>query len=289
MKYCVIGAKGQVGKEVVKLLTNANEEFVGVDYDELDITKKDDVISFVKKHSPKYLVNLAAYTAVDKAEDDVETCMAVNKDGPINIALGAKEVGSHFIHISTDYVFAGDLGRPLKEDDVYSPLNVYGQAKVQSEIGVREVLGDNYTILRVSSVHGQFGNNFVKTMIKLFHERDEVKVVSDQIMSPTWAGFMAQNILKVFDKHLLGTYHLSNKGQVSWYDFACAVKEYIAKAGDETKAKLSPCLSSEYKTRATRPAFSPFCLDKIEKALGEEMQSWQDGLKCHLRDLGYNI
>ena len=216
--------------------------------------------------------------------------MKVNRDGPISIALGAKEVGAHFIHISTDYVFSGNGNSYIKEDDEYGPLNVYGVSKVEGEKGVKEILGDNnLTILRVASVHGKFGNNFVKTMRRLFHEKEEIKVVSDQIMSPTWAGFIAQNILKIFDKKLFGTYHLTNRGKVSWYDFARTIKEYIAKAGDETKVKINPCLSSEYVTRATRPKFSPLCVDKIEKALGEELMSWEDGLKNHLRDLGYNI
>ncbi len=288
MKYFVTGSRGQLGKEILERLSKRKEDFLGFDKEELDITDEEKVIKFFKENRPKYVVNTAAFTAVDDAEEKQDICFKINQDGARNIAKGCDLVNAHFIQISTDYVFAGDGKTPLKEDDEKNPSNVYGKSKLEGEKDILNILGDNATILRTASLHGQYGNNFVKTMITLFTKKDSLNVVDDQIMSPTWAGFLADVILESFDKNVLGVFHTSNKGGISWYEFTRKILSLMLEYDENfSKVIINPCTSDEFPRPAQRPKYSVFNVSKLENALGHEIMSWEDGLKGHLKDLEY--
>lgn len=288
MEYLITGANGQLGKEIISRLSFQKKEFVGIDKDELDITDENKVVNFLKENKPKFVVNTAAFTAVDDAEEKQDICFKINKDGAKNIAKGCDIVNSHLVQISTDYVFSGNGNCPLKEDDEKHPINVYGKSKLEGENEILDILGDKATILRTASLHGQYGKNFVRTMVKLFTEKDSLRVVNDQIMSPTWAGFLADIILEVFEKNVCGVFHTSNKGAVSWYDFTVKILNLILTQNHNfSNVKINPCTSDEFVRPAKRPKFSAFNVSKLENALDHEVMSWEDGLIGHLKDLKY--
>ena len=291
MDFLVIGANGQLGRELQDKLSLKNFSFAAFGRDKLDITDINSVDSVLNECKPKVIINTAAYTAVDKAEDDRETCYNVNSNGVRNLAKISKKIDAMLVHISTDYVFDGSLNRPLKEDDETHPLNVYGETKLVGENQVKSVMEDNYLILRTSSVHGQYGANFVKTMIKLLNEKEELNVVNDQIMSPTYAGFLAETIIELVEKGAnTEIYNVSNSGAISWYEFSLKIKEYLAKNDPRlNNVKINPCTSDAFPRPAKRPKFSAFNLEKVENFLGHKLQTWQEGLKSHLKDLKYVI
>ena len=216
---------------------------------------------------------------------------SINSNGVRNLAKISKKIDAKLVHISTDYVFDGSLNRPLCENDVPNPLNVYGASKLEGEKALKEELDKNYLIIRTSSVHGQYGANFVKTMIKLLNEKNELKVVDDQVMSPTHAGFLAETIIELVEKGAdAEIYNVSNSGAISWYEFTLKIREYLANNNPKlNEVKINPCISSEFPRPASRPKFSAFNLEKTEKFLGHKLQSWQDGLKSHLTDLNYMV
>lgn len=291
MDFLITGANGQLGKELQDILKLGNRSFVALGKDELDITDIVDVEEALVKYEPKVVINASAYTAVDKAENEKDICYDINVNGPKNLAKISKEIGAKLVQISTDYVFDGALNRLLKEDDETNPLNVYGETKLIGENQVTNLMDDNYLILRTSSVHGQYGANFVKTMIKLFDERGEVKVVDDQIMSPTYAKYLAEVILELVDKGVdKQIVNVSNLGAISWYEFSLQIREFLAQTDDKyNKVIINPCSSDEFPRPAKRPKYSAFNLDKLKFLLGHDIMSWQEGLKCHLKDLGYML
>ncbi|MEQ8926126.1 MAG: dTDP-4-dehydrorhamnose reductase, partial [Fulvivirga sp.] len=220
MKILVTGSKGQLGSEIKYLSTDYNYEFVFIDFNELDLSKTESICPFLSGINPDFIINCAAYTAVDKAEDEPLLAAKINEHAPAEIAKYCNESGCRLIHISTDYVFDGVFDRPITEEDKPNPKSVYGKTKLEGEKAILTSLKNVY-ILRTSWVYSEFGNNFVKTMIRLGQERDEINVASDQFGSPTWARDLANAILTLISEindgnDVPGIYHFSNEGEISW-------------------------------------------------------------------------
>lgn len=285
MRILLTGCKGQLGQEIIKRCSES-VSLLALDSTELDITDRDAVMKVTSDFLPDFIVNAAAYTAVDKAESDTNNAWRVNRDGPSNLALVASEVGAAFIHISTDYVFSGLAEEAYLEQDVTQPQTVYGKSKLAGEKEVR-MLCQKHIIIRTSWVFGEYGNNFVKTMLRLSAERDELSVVADQYGAPTYAGDIASAIFHIIaqldlsdDNSILwGTYHYSGMPYVSWYEFAQAI---FAKAEQfyvlPHTPELKPIPSSSYPTPAKRPANSKLNCQKIEKNFGIMMGNWSVAL-----------
>lgn len=276
MKVFVTGVKGQLGYDVVKELESRGMEAVGVDIDEMDITDADSVDKVIKAAAPDAVIHCAAYTAVDAAEDNEELCRKVNADGPKNIAKVCKELDIKMIQISTDYVFNGQGERPWEPDDEADPQSVYGQTKYEGELAVKELL-DKYFIVRIAWVFGVNGKNFVKTMLNLAKTRDTLTVVNDQFGSPTYTEDLAKLLVDMVQSDKYGTYHATNEGICSWYEFACAI---FKEAGIEMT--VLPVSSAEYAAKAKRPANSRMSKEKLTENGFEKLPTWQDALKRYI-------
>lgn len=281
MKILITGANGQLGNEMRLLSKESNKEdsYFFTDVAELDITNLLDIRAFVKLNNINVIVNCAAYTNVDKAEDDVELCDLINNKAVENLAIVAKEHDCVLIHVSTDYVFSGKGNLPCTEEQATSPLGVYGKTKLEGEDAIRRV-GCKYLIFRTAWLYSEFGNNFVKTMIRLTTEKDSLKVVFDQVGSPTYAGDLGKLIFSIIEKRQYeqhqGIYHFSNEGVCSWYDFA---KEISFIAG--TDCDIQPCHSDEFPSKVTRPAFSVLDKTKVKRYFQFEVPYWKVSLtKC---------
>lgn len=287
MKILVTGSYGQLGNEIARISkTLPNWHFLFTDVDTLNIADENELLAYFEKHNPEYVINCAAYTAVDKAESEVELAGKVNALAPAILAKNAKNTRAKFIHISTDYVFDGKGHRPYSEKDKVDPQNVYGRTKLQGEI---EALRENpeALIIRTSWLYSSFGNNFVKTMMRLGSERESLKVVFDQIGSPTYAGDLAEVILEIIKltevdskKFFPGIYHYSNEGVASWYDFAIAIFEIAG-----VDCKVFPVLSEEFPTPARRPNFSVLNKVKIKETYNIDIPYWKDSLKICIEKL----
>jgi dTDP-4-dehydrorhamnose reductase len=274
-KTIVFGASGQLGQCFKKLAADTNiDSFVFPDESEANILDTESLEKLFARYKPAHAINCAAYTAVDKAEDDVATALKVNKTGVENLARLCSKYGTTLIHTSTDFVFKGDVSSPLNEDSVTKPINVYGQTKLDGE-KVIPILMDNYFIIRTGWLYSEFGNNFVKTMLKLGAERDELKVIADQAGTPTYAIDLADCIIRIIqaDSIAYGIYHYSNEGIASWYDFSKAIFDLSG-----TDVKVIPVPTSEYKTRAVRPAYSVMDKSKIKQTFGLNIPYWRDSL-----------
>ncbi|MBQ8574684.1 MAG: dTDP-4-dehydrorhamnose reductase [Clostridia bacterium] len=280
MKVLVTGFNGQLGYDVVKELTSRSIECIGVDLQDFDITDRKQTVDFVKNYNPDVIVHCAAYTAVDKAEDDADTCRKVNVDGSENLALAAKEIGAKMLYVSTDYVYGGAGDTPFEVTDPTDPKSVYGKTKLEGEEAVKKHL-DNYFIVRTSWVFGINGNNFVKTMLRLGAERDELSVVCDQIGSPTYTPDLARLICDIVMTEKYGTYHGTNENYCSWAEFA----EAIMTLGNR-KAKIKPIPSSEYPAKAQRPLNSRLSKDCLDRAGIDRLPTWQDALERYIKELG---
>ena len=277
MNVLVTGSNGQLAsciKDLAKDHKNLN--FIYTDYQELDICDLNQIKTFFKS-IPKiaYCINCAAYTAVDKAEAEVEKAFEINATGAKNLAIVCHEFDAILIQISTDFVFDGQKNKPYLETDVTNPISVYGASKLQGEVEVKQQL-EKYFIFRTSWLYSEHGSNFMKTMLKLAETRDEISVVSDQIGTPTYAGDLADVILKLISSKNtnFGLYHYSNEGEVSWYDFAKAIFEVSA-----IEIKLNPIKTAAYPTAAKRPAYSVMDKIKIKSALKIEIPFWKDNIK----------
>jgi len=271
----VFGASGQLGT-CLKTLANAQgitNIFFPLE-SEANILDKDALRKIFETYKPAWIINCAAYTAVDKAEDEIDLARKINKTGAENISDLCKEFDSVFIHTSTDFVFKGDKATPLDEEDVAEPINIYGLTKLEGEQAVIDRL-EKYFILRTSWLYSEYGNNFVKTMLRLGGERDELKIIADQIGTPTYAMDLAEIILHIISKNSAdyGLYHYSNEGVASWYDFAKAIFDISG-----TKVKTLPIRTSEYPTRAVRPAYSLMSKAKIKQTFNIEIPYWRDSL-----------
>lgn len=272
----VTGANGQLG-QCLKDISSKNPtiNFVIASSQQLDITNQATVKLFFEKNDFDYCINCAAYTAVDKAEEDKDKARNVNVNGVINIAEFCRESNTTLIHVSTDFVFDGKSEKPYIETDETIPLSVYGQTKLEGEHEIKEIL-NNFFIIRTSWLYSEYGTNFMKTMLRLGKERMELNIVSDQIGTPTYAKDLAEVILKIItdNNKNYGVYHYSNEGEISWHDFAEQIFEY---SGYNTKLNKIP--SIEYPTPARRPQYSVLNKDKIVKSIGIEIPNWKQSLK----------
>lgn len=287
MKILLFGGSGQLGFELKKRAAALDFELVSPVTKELDITDREQVGVLIRSLKPTVVVNSAAYTAVDKAETDQERAFAINAEGARNIAEGCATTSSRLIHISTDYVFDGTLGRPLREDDPVHPLSVYGRSKLEGERYVQGILAEQALVVRTQALYGQRGMNFVQTMLKLFTERDVLKVVDDQFVSPTWAGWLAEVLLDLVRLPVGGTLHASCDGVVSWFDFAREIKRLATKSFEgRTVARIEPTTAAELNRPAPRPIYSAFDTSKLVSVLGRPCVSWQTALTEYLTEIG---
>ena len=284
MKILITGANGMLAKEIKDRFSEKNE-LILTDVAELDITNEEMVKNFVKKEKPECIINCAAFTAVDKAETAGEVVEKINANGPGNLAKAAKENDAVLVHVSTDYVFGGDLDieKDYKEDDPKSPVTAYGITKLHGEEQIQENT-DKYYIFRTAWLYGIGGNNFVKTMTKLGSTRDEINVVSDQHGSPTYAKDLTEIIYQAINKKIpYGIYNATNEGYTTWYEFT---KEILAEQGIE--CKVNPVTTEEYIemmkiTQAKRPFNSQMSKAKLE-ACGIKIPNWKDGLRRYLEE-----
>jgi len=286
----LFGGSGQLGHELRKRADDLDFETISPVTTEVNITEADQVKFLVNSVKPNIVINCAAYTAVDKAEEEPDQAFAINRNGARNVAEACADADVRMIHISTDYVFAGDLGRPLRESDPTNPLSVYGHSKLAGEQEVIQVLPKRALVVRTSSLHGQKGVNFVHTMIKLFQERDVVRVVHDQTMSPTWAGWLAEALLDCARLDCSGIVHASCNGRISWFEFAEEILRHArVQWPDRTLARLEPITAAELHRPAQRPHFSAFDTSKLSNLLGRPPISWTQGLVSHLTDIGIGV
>lgn len=277
----VTGGNGQLGQELNAILTDSHL----TDCSDLDISDFDQVHAFFKNHRYSSIVNCAAYTAVDKAESEIHKAFLVNETGPKNLAQIAFDYNIPLIHISTDYVFDGkSLSRPLLEDDPTHPLSVYGKSKLAGEVAIKSI-NPTAVIMRTSWLYSRFGNNFVKTMIRLGQERSRLNVVFDQIGCPTYAQDLARSIAHILpqiEKGTCQTYHYSNEGVVSWYDFA-----YFIFKMKGINSELCAIESCDYPTPAPRPQYTVMNKVKIKKAFNLKIPHWHESLERLLGDTSF--
>lgn len=290
MKVLITGSKGQLGNELEKILASGISElgeipilykntFVeGIDVGELDITQQDAVFAYVGRLKPDLIINCAAYTNVDGCETNPDDAFKVNALGARNLARAAENIGAKLIHVSTDYVFAGNGSQPYKEADVCDPQSVYGTTKYLGEQYVRDFCS-RYFIVRTAWLYGYSGRNFVKTIMKAGRERGALKVVNDQVGNPTNAVDLAHHILKLAVTEEYGIYHCTGNGECSWYDFASKIIEYAG-----IKATVNPCLTDDYPSPTKRPAYSSLDHMMLRCTVGDEMRYWQDALKCFMEN-----
>jgi dTDP-4-dehydrorhamnose reductase len=295
-KILVTGSDGQLGKELKGLAASFSHpiaigfEFIFLSKEDLPIHHFESVKNIFNVHRPQYCINCAAYTAVDKAESEKDLAFQINGEAVGILATVCKEYDCRFIHISTDYVFDGTASVPYKEDSSTNPQSVYGASKLEGE-DLAMQFNPGSIIIRTSWIYSQFGKNFVKTMLRLMNEKEEVGVVNDQFGSPTYAADLAETILQIITglpTHLpiaIGTpltthgiYHFSNEGVISWYEFALAIKELSG-----SKCKVNPITTPQYPTPAKRPAYSVLDKTKIQQTFGISLKDWKQSLETCLQ------
>jgi dTDP-4-dehydrorhamnose reductase len=281
MVVLVTGSNGQLGQSLQFIAKNYIDiEFVFCSSSELDITNLNNIKQVFKQFKPSFCINAAAYTAVDKAESELEKARLINVIGPKNLAEVCNQNNCILLHISTDFVFDGTKKMPYTEDDFPNPTGVYGKTKLEGEQVIQATF-DNYFIIRTSWVYSQFGNNFMKTMLRLASERDTISVVNDQIGTPTNAVDLAETLLLIIAKcqtepvEVFGIYNFSSQGQCSWYDFAQKIFEL-----NNTTINLLPIPTSSFPTPAKRPKYSVLDKSKIKTAFNIEIKSWEESLKA---------
>ncbi len=278
----VTGANGQLGSELKKLSTAyAQYLFTFLNRDEFPLDDAERIKNYLKSNQFDFLINCAAYTAVDKAESEKDLAYQINATAVGVLAAACRDNNIKFLHISTDYVFDGNATTPYKVDDITNPQTVYGVSKLEGE---RLAMSENSDaiIIRTSWVYSSIGNNFVKTMLRLFQEKDEISVVNDQMGSPTYAGDLAEVIMKLVSsvQWYEGVYHYSNEGIVSWYDFAIAIKKLTG-----SNCKINPIPTSAYPTPAKRPAWSVLEKRKIQQHYGIQFRKWEESLDDCLKEI----
>ncbi|MFC3809458.1 dTDP-4-dehydrorhamnose reductase [Lacihabitans lacunae] len=280
MRVLVLGGNGQLGQCLAKVSAEYTishvffaDEIIG------NILDQNILNTLFTNEEPDFVINCAAYTAVDKAEDEIELAKAINETGAKNVAEVCKAFGATLIHISTDFVFEGNIPALLDEENIACPISVYGSTKLEGEHRVAEVL-DNYYILRTSWLYSEFAGNFMKTMLRLANDRTELSVIVDQIGTPTYGVDLARAIFVIItsNKTEYGLYHYSNEGAISWFDFASAIFEI-----SNISIKLNPIKTSEYITKAKRPAFSAMDKSKIKTKFNLEIPYWRESLKISLK------
>lgn len=275
MKILITGASGQLGSEIKELCVNyTNDTFIFVDREEMPLDNLTQVLSVIEAIDPDLIISGGAYTAVDKAESEAELVDVINHKAVATMAKWAKQNNRKLIHISTDYVFQGTSSTALKEDEPTNPINVYGLSKQKGEEAII-TSGADAIIIRTAWVYSSYGANFVKTIIRLMTDREEISVIGDQVGSPTYAHDLAQVILEIAhsEKWAKGIYHFSNEGEISWYDFAVAIKELKNLACD-----IRPITTAEYPTAAKRPSYSLLDKTKIKQTFGVAVPEWKQSL-----------
>ena len=277
MKLLVTGVKGQLGHDIVKECQKRNIEAVGVDVDEMDITNAKQVDKVIKKNKYDAVVHCEAWTAVDKAEDEIDACTKVNVVGTKNIVKVCKELDIPLMYFSTDYVFDGQGESEWKEYDERHPLNVYGQTKYEGELAVQTL--NRYFIVRIAWVFGVNGNNFIKTMLRLGKAHGAVSVVNDQIGSPTYTYDLAKLCVQMIQTNKYGIYHATNEGLCSWYEFAC---EIFKQAG--MNVEVTPVDSTKFPAKAKRPNNSRMSKTMLDKNGFDRLPTWQDALSRYLKE-----
>ncbi|WP_338732265.1 dTDP-4-dehydrorhamnose reductase [Mangrovimonas cancribranchiae] len=277
LRILVTGSQGQLGQclQDVVLKNNSSIEFVFLSSSDLDITNTDQLENAFQTENFDFCVNCAAYTAVDVAEENQELAFKVNAEGVKNIAEVCKKHNTTLIHISTDFVFDGKNRTPYKETNTTTPINIYGESKLTGEIFLQDIL-DRYFIIRTSWLYSEYGHNFVKTMLRLFKEKDALNVVDDQIGSPTYAGDLAKFIYYIISSQSTnyGVYHFSNLGETSWFGFAKKIKEL-----SKLHVKIIPIASSEFPTKAVRPNYSVLSTKKVEETFSYGLINWENSLQ----------
>ncbi|MEO0553757.1 MAG: dTDP-4-dehydrorhamnose reductase [Bacteroidota bacterium] len=287
MRVLVTGANGQLGSEFKQLAEESAYKFVFCDIEEMDLSNKDSIIDFLNKNPVDFIISAGAYTNVDGAENDVELAKLVNGVAPGIIAEFCRKNSTRLIHISTDYVFDGEFSTPIKEEATPNPKSVYGVTKLLGEKAITQSL-DNYYIIRTSWVYSNFGKNFVRTMLRLGAEKEQLAVVCDQIGTPTYAGDLASMILNIVKEvnsgnDQPGIYNFSNEGVCSWYDFASEIMKL-----SELGCKVIPVNSDQFPTVAARPNFSVLDKSKIKKQFNIKIEHWSDRLLTCLEKIKNN-
>lgn len=282
----LIGCKGMLGSEIARQFEENKIEYVGTDR-EVDFTDYTSIQNFSRDKKIDFIVNCAAYTAVDKAESDRELAQKLNEEGPANLSKLCNSINATLIHISTDYVFDGTGNTPRTEDMPVAPIGVYGETKALGEKAVTSS-SNKYYILRTAWLYGWNGKNFVYTMLKAMNTHDAVKVVNDQRGTPTFAGDLAGVIIKIInstEKVPYGIYHCTDLGDITWWDFTNEIKKQGVEAGYLTNKDcvVNPCTSDEYPTPAKRPAYSVLSKEKIQKTLGIKLPDWKESLSVFLK------
>jgi dTDP-4-dehydrorhamnose reductase len=292
MKILITGARGQLGTQLCKMLQRGDSELgsipevykavdiTAIDYQELDITKVANTLSFIEKLHPDVIINCAAYTNVDGCESNQDAAFAVNAIGSRNLAMAAEKVGARLIHVSTDYVFAGDGSVPYREFDQAKPVSVYGKTKLLGEEYIKTFCS-RYFIVRTAWLYGYDGNNFVKTILKVAKEKGHLDVVDDQRGNPTNAEDLAFHLLKLALTEEYGIYHCTGNGECSWYDFASKIVEYAS-----IPCTVTPIISSQLTRTAKRPSFSSLDHMMLRATVGDEMREWKVALKVFIDKIG---
>ncbi len=284
MKLLVTGAGGQLGREAVLAFTASGHDVTGIGRGDLDLASSGDIADVIATYRADWIINCAAYTQVDKAEEEEELAFTVNRDAARAIALGAQQSNSRLLHVSTDFIFGGKQATPYRENDKGDALSVYGRSKWEGEQAVMDVLSEPL-ILRTAWVYGAHGNNFVKTMLRLMSEREELRVVDDQIGTPTWTQDIVGAMQVLMEKHANGIYHYTNEGVASWYDLAHEILSVAPTLGYPVKAeKLHPIPSSQWPSAAQRPTYSILSKEKMRKILALDIPHWRESLRNMLRE-----
>ena len=293
-KIALVGAKGMLARKVIEL-ANPADRLVLLDLPEFDITDQSSVTKEMQEINPDVIINCAAYTQVDKCEEEEKLALQVNGAGPGYLAEAAKVCRAVLVHISTDYVFSGNVDEPYGEDDPTGPLSAYGRTKLKGEQAIVESGYDRYFIIRTSWLYGPGGPNFVETILRLSSERNELRIVSDQVGSPTYTGDLAQAIFALLkastqdDKPIYGIYHFSNDGQCSWYEFTKEIVTQATSAGLKVVTRLvTPISTDEYPLPAVRPENSVFSKEKFQNCIGAVIPKWQDSLTQYMNERQVN-
>jgi dTDP-4-dehydrorhamnose reductase len=292
MKLLIFGAGGQLGSELMRQGRKQNLDIHGVDYPQNDITVLTQVSDVFFHFQPLLAINAAAYTDVDQAESEPQRAMAINRDGPANIARLCAQYKIPLIHISTDYVFDGTKGSPYRETDPVSPIGVYGRSKADGETALQAVL-DEHIILRTAWLYGTHGENFVKTILRLARQNDKIRVVSDQYGCPTSAADLAEAILMIAEMLCQrtavawGTYHYCGRGIISWHDFARSIVDIYRRYDTVKTKRIEPITTAEYPTKAMRPPYSALDCGLIHRQFGISPKPWLNSLAITIRDLTF--
>jgi len=284
-KVLITGGNGQLGYELQR--TNpAGYTCLATDVADLDITDASAVNTYIQKNQPDIVINAAAYTAVDKAEEERELAIAINTTGAANLAQTCKDNGIRLMQVSTDFVFDGKACSPYPVDAPTEPDGYYGLTKRDGDLRIQEILGDDAFIIRTSWLYSANGNNFVKTMLKLMKQRDSLGIIADQIGTPTWANSLAQAIWKAIEKNITGIHHWSDAGVASWYDFAYAImEEGVALGLLDKEIEINPITTADYPTPASRPSYSVMDKTSTWQALGFKSEHWRVALRQMMAEL----